>query len=400
VAGCVEGEFPAPHRAAALVDLDELLAPRTASDRLRDSLGEERRLFRLAVSRARDKTILFASASPSGMHPRTPTRYATRIGFADWDRDGAPVGPAASLRSIESDLRRTIADRSAAPVERLAALAALPASHADPSSWWGGREWTDPGEVLYPSEIRTSYSRLSNMEECALKYLYEVEMGLDPSQSYQMWMGSLVHSIIDRVQRHEIPRELDAIEAVLDAEWKPALFPSRAIEHRRRLDCSEMFRRWVLGEQAEVEQSEVGFEYPLGDAVIRGKIDAIFRMSNHKLRLVDYKTGRYAPTEEEAKKSLQLGAYYLAVLRDPELSTLGKPGRLQLSYLGDFFRESFTVRGFSPGDEYEQWAEETIKGLVANIRGESFAPNPEADCRFCSFKPICPVWPEGGEAVR
>jgi superfamily I DNA/RNA helicase/CRISPR/Cas system-associated exonuclease Cas4 (RecB family) len=401
VAGCVEGEFPAPHRAPALVDVDDLLAPRTAGERLRDSLAEERRLFRLAVTRARGRTLLFASASPSGMHPRTPTRYAGRLGLPDWDREAVMAGPSASLRSIEAELRRTIADTAAPRAERVAALAAIPAAHAEPSGWWGRRDWTDPGEVLYPSEIRTSYSRLSNMEDCALKYLYEVEMGLDPSQSYQMWLGSLVHSIIDRVQRNEIPRDIDEIERVLTAEWRSDIFPGRAIEHRRRLDASEMFRRWIVGEQAEVAHSEVGFEYPLGDAVIRGKIDAIFRMSTPgKLRLVDYKTGRYPPTKEETEVSLQLGAYYLAMVRDPELAKMGRPGWLQLSYLGDFFGESFSVRAFAPREGYEQWAEDTIRGLVANIREESFAPNPEADCRFCSFKPICPVWPEGGEVVR
>src|SRR5439155_4591012 len=100
VAGCVEGEFPAPRRASALVDIDHLLAPPDPADRLRRSLGEERRLFRLAVTRSRGRTILFASESPSGMNPRTPSRYATRLGFTDWDRDGAAHGPTSSRRSL------------------------------------------------------------------------------------------------------------------------------------------------------------------------------------------------------------------------------------------------------------------------------------------------------------
>jgi superfamily I DNA/RNA helicase len=400
VAGCVEGEFPAPGRASALIDIDHLAAPPDPAERLKTSLAEERRLFRLAVSRARARTILFASESPSGMHPRTPSRYAKRIGFADWSRDGEAAGPSASARSIEAELRRTLADANAQAGERLAALAALAKAGAEPREWWTGRDWTDPGGVLYPAEIRTSYSRLSNMEDCALKYLYEVEMGLDPEQSFQMWLGSLIHDIIDRVQRGEIPRETEPVLAALNEGWNPKLFPNRAIEHRRRLDAEEMLRRWLVGEQAQVEHSEVSFEYPLGDAVIRGKIDAIFRMSNKHLRLVDYKTGRYAPTKEEAEQNLQLGAYYLAMLRDPELSKLGKTGYLQLAYLGAFWGEGFRQPGFTPRDDYEQWAERTITDLVAKIRAEDFAPNPEADCMWCEFKILCPLWPQGGDAVR
>jgi RecB family exonuclease len=239
------------------------------------------------------------------------------------------------------------------------------------------------------------------MEDCALKYLYEVEMGLDPEQSYQMWLGSVIHEIIDRVQRDEVPREEEPVMALLAQMWEPNRFPSRAIEHRRRLDAEDMLRRWMSGEQATVEHSEVSFEYPLGDAIIRGKIDAIFRNANKHLRLVDYKTGRYAPTREEVRVNLQLGAYFLAMLRDPELSKLGKTGFLQLSYLGAPYGEGgFRNPGFAPPDGYEAWAETTITELVGKIRAESFAPNPAADCRWCDFKPICPLWPEGQESVR
>jgi hypothetical protein len=183
--------------------------------------------------------------------------------------------------------------------------------------------------------------------------------------------------------------------------WEPNRFPNRAVEHRRRLDAEEMLRRWMSGEQATVEHSEVSFSYPLGDAVIRGKIDAIFRNANHHLRLVDYKTGRWAPTKEEVRTNLQLAAYFLAMLRDEELSKLGKTGYLQLSYLGAMRGDAgFAVVGFPPPDDYGDWAEATITELVGRIRAESFAPNPAADCRWCDFKPICPLWPEGREAVR
>lgn len=412
VAGCVEGEFPAPRRASALVDIDDLIAPRGPAERHRESLAEERRLFRLAVTRATGRTILFASESPSGMNPRTPSRYANRIGFADWSRDGSggrvesewsPSGAneASSLRSLEAELRSSLADASAAAPARLAALAALPRTGADPATWWGSRDWTEPGLPLYEAEIRTSYSRLSNMEDCALKYLYEVEMGLDPEQSFQMWLGSVIHDIIDRVQRGEIARDEETIHAALADAWRPELFPNRAIEHRRRLDAQEMLRRWMKGEQAQVEHSEVGFEYPLGDAVIRGKIDAIFGMSNGNLRLVDYKTSRWAPPKEEVEGNLQLAAYYLAMRRDENLKALRKKtGYLQLSFLGSLYGEGFAVRGFPPREGYEEWAEQTITDLVAKIRAESFAPNPSADCMWCEFKPICPLWPQGGEAVR
>ena len=271
---------------------------------------------------------------------------------------------------------------------------------AHPESWWGRREWTDPGVPLSPEEIRTSYSRLSTMDNCPLQYLYQVELGLDPEQTHQMWLGTLVHGIIDRTQRGELQRDLDVLYAALDEQWRPEIFPNRAVEHRRLLDARTMLSRWFRYEAADPERSEVWFEFPIDGAIIRGRIDAVFRTNSGDLRVVDYKTSRYPISEEQAKSDLQLAAYYLALRRTPELAALGHPRFLQLDYLGKgHHQDGFVRRTVSPSkiEGYEERAETTIRDLVERIREERFAPSPEADCQFCSFKTICPRWGEGRE---
>lgn len=399
VVGCLEGEFPSLAHGYPMVDVESLLVPRTARERMAERLAEERALFRLAVSRARCRTLLFASRSTSARNPRTPSRFAAKLAL-EWAQP-EEVAPAASLRSMEAGLRRRLAGREAGTGERLAALTVLPRVGADPGSWWGTREWSS-GAPLYAEdkELLTSYSRLSSLENCALQYLYATEMGLDPDETYQMWMGSLVHRLIDRCQRGEIDRTVEALHAALEEAWKPAVFPNRAIEHRRFLDAKEMLRRWHDNESPDIERSEVKFRFPIDGALLRGRIDAVFRMQNGHLRVVDYKTSRYAPTKEEAQNDLQLAAYYLALKRDPELSGLGEPGYLELAYIGKpHFRSGFVKREVAPRkvEGYEAWADGRLKELLARVRSEDFSPTPEADCTFCRFKTICPVWPEGAE---
>jgi superfamily I DNA/RNA helicase/RecB family exonuclease len=399
VAGCLEGEFPSLSHAFPLVSLDLLTETRTPWERTAARLAEERALFRLAVSRTRGRTVLFASKSTGVRTPRTPSRFAAALGV-QWDTPAEEAPPSTSLRSMEAALRRRIGDRGETAARRLAAAACLSSVGATPSAWWGRRDWTDPGVPLYPDEIRTSYSRLSTMDNCALQYLYQVEMGLDPEQSHQMWVGSLIHGIIDRTQRGELPRDIDELYAALEREWRPEIFPNRAVEHRRLLDARLMLSRWFKYEAADPERSEVWFEFPLDGAVIRGRIDAVFRTNSGDLRVVDYKTSRYPITEEQARTDLQLAAYYLALRRTPELAALGKPRFLQLDYLGKpHARDGFVSRRVTPSqiDGYEEWAQATIRGLVDSIREERFAPSPEADCTFCSFRTICPRWAEGRE---
>jgi ATP-dependent exoDNAse (exonuclease V) beta subunit len=403
VVGCLEGEFPSLAHAPPLVDLESVVAPMSPAARMRERLATERALFRLAVSRAREKTVLTASRSTSTRNPRTPSRFAERIG-ARWERAAEGVGPAASLLTLEASLRGIVADAEEPLPGRLAALAALPAAGAAPGEWWGGRDWSEPGRPLHEGEIRTSYSRLSTLENCALQYLYSSEMGLDGMErSHSMWLGSLIHGIIDRVQRGELERSTDVLMAELEKEWRPEAFPNRALERQRFLDAKKMLRQWLADQTTgESIASEVGFEFPIDGAVIRGKIDAVFPVGEGGVRILDYKTSKSSPTQDQVRRSLQLAAYYLAMRRVPELAELGEPRVLELAFLflegqdGGYKHMSTTPERFELG-EYEEWAERTILELLALVRSESFAPNPEADCMWCDFKTICPVWPQGAE---
>jgi superfamily I DNA/RNA helicase/RecB family exonuclease len=399
VLGCLEGEFPSLGAMERLVDLDRVLAPASPVERLRRRLAEERALFRLAISRARRRTVLMASHSQSSRNPRTPSRFAARLGL-EWGGLTEPP-EAASLRTMEADLRRKLSDTRSPGSMRLAALAGLSRVGAEPAGWWGGRDWTDPGSPLHEGEIVTSFSRLSTMENCGLQYLYASEMGLDPERSHNMWLGSLIHDLIDRVHKGELAMKEEALLEELDRRWRTDVFWSRALERQRRRDAEKMIRQWVRdGSIGEVLDSEAEFRFPLDGAVVRGKIDAIYRVLPDRTRVVDYKTSRSQPTKLEVQESLQLGTYYLAMRRVPELAELGEPDVLEFGYLflegTDEGYKHFAMKPDRTPD-FERRVEATLLSLLERVRGESYAPSPEADCTFCSFKPICPLWPQGAE---
>jgi superfamily I DNA/RNA helicase/RecB family exonuclease len=407
IAGCLEGEFPTPGLADAMLSIEQLTDPLSPSQRIARRAAEERALFLMAASRARHHTILFASASASERTPRTPSRFAARMGLA-WTPIGPTRGAATSLQGMEIQLRTRLADASADPADRLAAAAALPATEADPMAWWGAVEWSQNPVPMHPEEqMRTSYSRLNSLQACSLRYLYESELGLSPTRTHQMWMGSLIHDIIDRVQREELPATREAMVAELDAGWRRDEFAEPAVEHQRYRDAIEMIDNWLAedasGTKGRLLMSERSFDFPFDSALIRGKIDAAYEGADDRTVIRDYKTGRSPITQKEAEADLQLGVYFLAAKESDalaELSARGDPGVLELAYLAKTQKRApYKVLRVFPEDvdDYETEMRETLTRLIAAVRAEEFAPNPAADCRYCGFQSICPRWPEGGE---
>ncbi|HEX9774768.1 MAG TPA: ATP-dependent DNA helicase [Actinomycetota bacterium] len=398
VAGAVEGEFPDLRAARPMIDLASLVAPASPRERAARRMAEERRLFGVATSRARRRLVITASETSAQNEGLAPTPFIAHFGLA-WNRPEPPAEPL-TRREAEAWARRVLRTPGApGRDEAMDLLARLPG--VDPDAWWYEKDWTDPGIPLAGEDLRTSYSRLSSYDNCSLQYLYQVELGLDTSESHQMRVGTWIHDIVDRASRGDIPLTEEALLAALGEVWDPAIFDSVAVEHRRRLDSEEMLRRWLDQDgKLDTLASEVAFEFPLRGATMRGRIDRVVRLGGSMVRLIDYKTGRNAKTDAEAAEDLQLASYYLALTKVDELRTLGTPKILQLSYLGALLRSGGFLRAsFDPTkvEGFAEAAEERLQSFVDGIKNEEFAPNPGADCQWCRFKVLCPVWPQGDE---
>ena len=124
----------------------ELLPPSSP----RQLLAEERRLFYVACTRARERLVVTAVASPDD-DGEQPSRFLAELGGADRSGPGRPARPL-SLAGLVAELRRTVADpatpdaaprRGRAPPgparRRDPRRAARWCPQADPATWWGTR---------------------------------------------------------------------------------------------------------------------------------------------------------------------------------------------------------------------------------------------------------------------
>jgi len=399
--GAVEGHFPSLARPEPMFDLAVLEGESTRSELMRHRLADERRLFRSVLGRARRRVLLTAS-DPRGGEDGARSRFVDELGIPWSPMVPAPAQPV-SLGEAAAMWRRTLADRSAAAPERLAAIDGLLTMGVDPRRWWFQRDWTDTGRPLHET-LRLSFSRLDTLENCELQFVLGEELGLSKRGGYQAWVGRLVHELVDRCEAGDIERTLEALVAELDAAWDDGQFPSRAVSAAfRRMATEKMLPNWLKAfGDLPAAATEVSFTFPFDDATISGKIDRI-GPHDRGFRITDFKTGNPDKAPKPAE-SLQLGIYYLAVVLSDELAAYRPVRAVDLSFLRGHWRTGEIVSPAWPisptgEDEYQARIRERLSALIERIHeldeAETYRPDPGAECFFCDFKPLCSLYPEG-----
>jgi len=407
VCGLVEGNFPSLSRPEPMFDLGAFDEARRQSARNRERLEDERRLFRVAVTRARRRALL--TASPGGTGGDARSRFAAEAGVAWAPLPAGPFGDPLSVAEAEAVWRRDLSGASAPVPERLAALSGLQALAVDPSRWWFQRDWTDTGRPLHDGEgVRVSYSRLEKLENCALQYVLGEELGLEDRAGYHAWVGNLVHKLLEECEEGKIERTEEALVAAANERWRPQEFPSRAVsEAFRGAVTRRMLPAWAreYGESPSLAR-ELRFEFPFDGATVSGYIDRVGAVQTGGTIITDYKTGKKsntAPPEE----NLQLGIYYLALNEVPELARFLPVKAVELAFLkersrGQISRAQLPLTPSAAG-EYRAGMRERLLGLVHRVRElestETYRPSPAANCFHCRFKPLCPMFPEGREVI-
>jgi superfamily I DNA/RNA helicase len=406
VVGTVEGNFPSLTRPEPMFDLEALDRLVSQSDRNRARLEDERRLFRMVVGRARERVVLMASRAHAD-EASTGSRFVEELGLK-WSAIPDPgLAEPISVREAAALWRRALGDRATPAAERLAALQGLVGLGVDPRRWWFQRDWTDTGRPLH-EHLRASYSKLDVLDNCELQFVLGYELGLGRPVGYQAWVGSLVHRIIEDCEKGAVDRTLEALIAEVDERWRPQEFPAKAVsEAWRSLAQKKMLPNWFERYGAHpASATEQGFEFDYEGASIVGYIDRIgpdpagFPGS----RITDYKTGS-ADRAPKANESLQLGIYYLAVLESEEMEEFQPVSGVELSYLkgdwrtGDLVTREWTVGTPDREEAYQDVMRQKLSGLVGELKrlndSGSYRPNYQANCFFCEFQSLCPLFPEG-----
>ncbi len=417
VADLQEGIWPDLRRRGSLLDADalDLTGPRDPASSAA-LLVEERRLFYVAVTRARQRLVLTATSGTDDLSER-PSRFLDETGLDQPEVLPAPTN-VLSPGSLVARLRRALEDPATDDALRREAarcLADLGAAVDDdnnpllpaamPASWWGLADLTPGATPVRPTDrpIDLSGSAASSFTRCPREWFLDREVKAKESTSTAQGFGSIVHALAEAVVVGELPAELDALLERLDAVWSQLPYDASWQAVRDRAEAEDALRRFLDWHQADPRRcvaAERSFDVPVGDdIVIHGRADRIELDDDDRMVIVDLKTSKHPPTKGDVANDPQLGVYQLAVRGGAFADWSSTPGGAELLQLRAALRGAARVQHQDALGPEDAWVEEMIGGIATAIRGEAFPARPSEACRRCRFKTSCPAQDEGGQVV-
>jgi RecB family exonuclease len=377
-------------------------------------LAEERRLLRLAASRAR-RTLLVSAVRGED---EQPSRFLDELDgtAADPHAVARPVRPperGLGLADLVGELRRVVCAADTEPsrarraARQLARLAAAGVPGADPSSWYGLPEisteeplWTED------SEVRVSPSTVEVLTRCPLRWFVERHGGKDTVDLPSI-TGNLVHALAQAAAEGASQTEL---RDALDKAWAEVDAGAPWFSRRERLRVQRMldaFLAWLVSSRSEL--TEIAVEHQLDVRPerkpggpwlrMRGRVDRLEVDAEGRPVVVDIKSGKTPVTKASVPNHPQLAVYQLAISLGAfgELDVSTEPGGARLLYVAKETKRNGATELVQPPLDKEAlqgWLE-VVQDAAAACLGPTYQATENADCARCPARTACPLHDEG-----
>ncbi|EKD32997.1 MAG: hypothetical protein ACD_76C00106G0038 [uncultured bacterium] len=362
VVSLIDQRFPSVAKTDAIPLPESLIKECTQEGNMH--LEEERRLFYVALTRARDGVFLTSASEYGGARKRKLSRFLTELGFKSAPNEQDSVG------IFEED-------ESATEIKQVF-------------------------EYSVPKHF--SFTQLAAYTKCPLQYKFAHVFHIPVFGKFQMSYGKSVHSVFEKLFKlilerssvkqgelfsgvnsasNEIKITDKEFDEILNSSWIDEWYPDRKASEL----YFDKYKKTLIKYYESLKENkpntiavEVPFTVKIGACVIKGQIDRIDAVEGG-VEIIDYKTGSPKTIDGLAKEDKrQLFLYQIAA---SEILGL-KP--VKLTY---FYTEDSTCVSFIGKDKDIDELKETVKETIAEIKKCKFKATPGFQCQFCDFKDIC-----------
>lgn len=221
-------------------------------------------------------------------------------------------------------------------------------------------------------------------------HIFEIPVTANSAVSF----GSAIHSAFGFYLQTRKIAEAPSLEDVLakySESWSGEGFETREAEDKRKQEGIEIIKKFYLSESehpTDVEDIEKAFVFEFDGIKIRGRFDLVAK-EDGKHRIIDFKTSSVDDKEaadKRAKDAIQMKIYALAMNKIENINP-----KVSLYFVGLSPTGELTI-----GDhEFSEKELEKVEGVVLKVseglKQENFDAKPGYnECAWCAYKNICP----------
>jgi len=369
--------FPPNDRKAVIEFPKELMKDQKPEGDFR--IQEERRLFYVAITRARKRLTLTTIVRP---------RLAPSVFLEDLLRDADLK--VRDIEQISPAVTVPAEDETAAPVPADASHPGLFTSVSPDSRVYSQIAlWSRAYHPPLPEPLHLSASAIDTYRNCPLRYLFGSVWGISGKAAPAMVFGSVMHAAVREMMQAWHRRDAlsrDDVELILARKWRSEGYEDAYQEEEyRRAGLAQLLEFRLMHNRAArpiILHTEWKFELPMADGVVvTGRVDQINHLPDGTVEVVDYKTG--SPKQlKDAEDSVQLSLYALAVREILEL----EPSRLVFYNL-----TSNNAVVTTSDDKSLARARREVSEVAAALRAAVFPATPNFRCPSCDYHLLCPA---------
>lgn len=321
-------------------------------------LQEERRLFYVGMTRAKERLFLTSGLNYGGVRPRKVSPFVLEA----LDR------PHADTEVIRKSAEERIHQFAPPPEGIIETMSPIPENHILTLSHW----------------------QVDDYCTCPLKYKYVHVLRVPILPHHSVIYGEALHKVIQVYHErkiHGIPVTLEDLYRVFEANWKNIGFLSREHEERRFQAGKEAIQQFFEQEEARGITPmlvEARFSFVFENNRIEGRWDRVDNRDG-EIVIVDFKSSEVYQQEDADRRtgeSLQLGIYALAYLKVYQKM----PDKVELHFLG-----SGLIGQMDVTEKMLEKAQKAIEEAAQGIRRHDYTPRPSfIYCPTCAYADICP----------
>ncbi len=338
-------------------------------------LEEERRLFYVAMTRARHGLYFSWAPDYGGARPKKPSRFLAELGLV---KEKTPTN-----KKEKAELAFSLEKRSASAASE---------------------------EISLPVPSYFSYTQLAAFSNCPYQYRFAHILRIPRRGKAVFSFGKTMHAVLQKLfelvkekrekgqadlfgnhlsaagGKDKVEISWEEIKELYEKSWIDDWYESKSQKEEYKKLGEKILKEFYAKHKSNWPRAlflEKGFRLKVktGEEIftIRGVIDRIDETSGGKIKIIDYKTGR--PKEKlsfEDKEQLLL--YQLAAR---ELFSQ------EVAAVAFYYLENNTEVEFLGTVEELKKMEEKIVNTIRGIQKGEFPPKPGPLCKYCDFAAIC-----------